>query len=58
MFSIQEGEEIIKDFLNKVKQLPMSSMSENDALAEVKKLKDEIAAKNNPYIQDVLARGT
>lgn len=58
MFSIQEGEEIIKDFLNKVKQLPMSSMSENDALAEVKKLKDEIAAKNNPYIQDVLAKGT
>jgi len=54
----QEGEEIISDFLAKVKKLPLSSMSVDQALEELDKLRDEVKAKNNPYVEDVLARGT
>ena len=55
---LQEGEEIIQDFLSKVKKIPVSDMTEEQVLAEVMKLKDEVNAKGNPYIKDVLSRGT
>ena len=58
MERFQEGEEIISDFLAKVKKLPLSSMSVDQALEELDKLRDEVKAKNNPYVEDVLARGT
>ena len=54
----QEGEKIISDFLSEVKKLPLSSMSEDQALEELNKLKETVKAKNNPYVDDVLARGS
>lgn len=53
----QEGEEIIEEFLKKVKALPIDSMSEGDLTKELNKLKDNVKSKNNPYVNDVLARG-
>ncbi|CAG2197296.1 MSH2 [Mytilus edulis] len=53
----EEGEEIIEEFLKKVKALPIDSMSEGDLTKELNKLKDNVKSKNNPYVNDVLARG-
>ena len=56
LLNFQEGEEIIQDFFNKVKAIPISTMTEAEILAEVEKLKSEVEAKNNPYVMDILAR--
>jgi hypothetical protein len=40
-----------------VKSLPVASMSEEDLMTEMNKLKDDVKSKNNPYVNDVLARG-
>ncbi|KAJ8314931.1 hypothetical protein KUTeg_007081 [Tegillarca granosa] len=53
----QEGEEIVKDFLSKVKQIKVGSLSEEEVLKQLKKLKEEVRAKDNAYVNDVLARG-
>ncbi|XP_060078247.1 DNA mismatch repair protein Msh2-like [Ylistrum balloti] len=53
----EEGEEIIKDFLSKVKKLPLSSLSPEDAITELNKLKACVKEKNNPYVEDVISRG-
>ncbi|CAC5426826.1 MSH2 [Mytilus coruscus] len=53
----EEGEEIIEEFLKKVKALPIDSLSEGDLSKEMNKLKDSVKSKNNPYVNDVLARG-
>ena len=58
LISLQEGEEIIADFLKKVRALPLSDLSEEDAMVQLNKLKLEVKEKNNPYVEDVLARGT
>ncbi|KAK7478892.1 hypothetical protein BaRGS_00029873 [Batillaria attramentaria] len=52
----QEGEEIIKTFLSRCKELASSDKTPDQLMSEVEKLKAEVDAKNNPYIQDVLAR--
>lgn len=52
----QQGEEIIDNFLQKVKQIPVHKLSPSEALAQVNKLKAEVLATENPYIKDVLAR--
>ena len=44
--------------MTKVKKLPLSTLSSEQALEELEKLKAEVKAKNNPFVQDVLARGT
>ncbi|OWF42758.1 DNA mismatch repair protein Msh2 [Mizuhopecten yessoensis] len=49
----EEGEDIIKDFLSKVKKLPLSSLSPDEAIAELNKLKACVKEKNNPYVEDV-----
>lgn len=51
----QEGEQIIKDFLSAIKKLPLSSLTPQELKGEVEKLKDEVKAKNNLYIEDVLS---
>ncbi|XP_077977328.1 DNA mismatch repair protein Msh2-like [Glandiceps talaboti] len=53
----EDGEEIIKDFLSKVKALPLATMTTKEALEEIDKLKSDVKAKNNPYVEDILARG-
>ena len=55
---LQEGEEIIADFLKKVQALPLSELSDEAAMTELDKLKQEVKERNNPYVEDVLARGT
>ncbi|XP_078619474.1 DNA mismatch repair protein Msh2-like [Branchiostoma floridae x Branchiostoma japonicum] len=52
----QEGEAIIQDFLSKVKDLPLATMTADEAQAAVQQLKEEVMARDNPYIHDVLAR--
>lgn len=49
---------MITDFLQKVKELPLSELSASEAVSKVKELKEEVLAKKNPYIEDVLARAT
>ncbi|XP_070564329.1 DNA mismatch repair protein Msh2-like [Ptychodera flava] len=53
----EEGEEIIKDFICKVKALPLATMTTEEALEEIEKLKASVRAKNNPYVADILTRG-
>ncbi len=48
---------MICDFLAEVKSLPLSSLTDDEAMEQVNKLKKEIMAAENPYIQDVLASG-
>ncbi|ESO85742.1 hypothetical protein LOTGIDRAFT_195636 [Lottia gigantea] len=52
----EEGEEIIEKFLNTVKKLPIDTMSDTDLQKEMEKLKAEVKAKNNPYVNDILAK--
>ena len=53
---LQDGEEIIKDFLSQVAKLPVENMTEEQTACEVSKLKENVLAKNNPYIQELLAK--
>ncbi|KAM7432634.1 MutS-like protein [Porites harrisoni] len=52
----QEGEEFIKDFLSQVAKLPIETMTDDQTTQEVSKLKEEVLARNNPYIQELLAK--
>lgn len=52
----QDGEEIIKDFLSQVAKLPVEDMTEEQTAHKVSKLKEMVLAKNNPYIQELLAK--
>jgi len=52
----QDGEEIIKDFLSQVAKLPVENMTDEQTACEVSKLKENVLAKNNPYIQELLAK--
>jgi len=52
----QEGEQIIADFLAKVRKLPVDTLSEAELKEKVEVLKAEVTAKDNPYVRDILAR--
>lgn len=52
----QDGEDIIKDFLGQVANLPVETMTEEQTACEVSKLKEQVLARNNPYIQELLAK--
>lgn len=52
----KDGEEIIKDFLSQVAKLPVETMTDEQTAHEVSKLKEKVLAKNNPYIQELLAK--
>uniref|UniRef100_A0A8C6TZY1 DNA mismatch repair protein n=1 Tax=Neogobius melanostomus TaxID=47308 RepID=A0A8C6TZY1_9GOBI len=51
----QVGEGLIMDFLEKVKSLPVD-MSDTAVKTELRRMKDELQAKNNSYISEVLKR--
>ncbi|XP_068439962.1 DNA mismatch repair protein Msh2 [Clinocottus analis] len=53
----QVGENLIQDFLKKAKSLAAASLSEEEVKAALKKMKQELVAKNNTYITDILSRG-
>ena len=58
MCLLQEGEGLIREFLQTLKSLPLSSMSESQAMAEVKRLKEELIAKNNSFILKILQQSS
>ncbi|XP_044192951.1 DNA mismatch repair protein Msh2 [Thunnus albacares] len=52
----QVGENLIQDFLEKVKSLPAATMTEEEVKAELKRMKEELMAKKNTFISEILAR--
>jgi len=55
---LQEGEGMIREFLQTLKSLPLANMGEYRAMAEVKKLKDELSATKNSFILKILQQST
>lgn len=53
---LQEGENLIQDFLEKVKSLPAAAMSDEEVKAQLRRMKQALVAKNNTYITEILAR--
>ncbi|XP_017292783.1 DNA mismatch repair protein Msh2 [Kryptolebias marmoratus] len=51
----QEGEDLIQDFLQKVKCLPVATMTEEEVKEELRRMKQELVSKN-AYISGLLAR--
>lgn len=54
--SLQEGERLIKEFLGQIKSLPLDTLSDDQVMAEVDKLKQNVESKGNPYIRELLAK--
>ncbi|KAM4524863.1 DNA mismatch repair protein Msh2 [Odontesthes bonariensis] len=52
----QAGENLIQDFLKKVKSLAVATMTEEEVKVALRKMKQELVAKNNTYISEILAR--
>lgn len=52
----QAGQKLIQDFLDKARSLPVSTMSEDELKAELRRMKRELVAGGNAYIGDILAR--
>ncbi|XP_006791330.2 DNA mismatch repair protein Msh2 [Neolamprologus brichardi] len=50
------GENLIHYFLQKVKSLPLATMTEEEVKAKLRKMKQKLVAQNNTYISGVLAR--
>lgn len=56
MFHPQEGEKIIEAFLAKVKALPVNDMTDEAVKRELGKLRVEVIAKNNSFVNAILSR--
>uniref|UniRef100_A0A4W3GYB7 DNA mismatch repair protein n=1 Tax=Callorhinchus milii TaxID=7868 RepID=A0A4W3GYB7_CALMI len=52
----KDGEKIIADFLSDVKALPMTDASDEEMKRELVRLKSEVLAKNNHFVQGILSR--
>ncbi|KAM3859661.1 DNA mismatch repair protein Msh2 [Diretmus argenteus] len=52
----QVGERLIQDFLDKAKSLPAATMTDEEVKAELRRMKEELVAKNNIYVTAILAR--
>lgn len=52
----QEGENLIQTFLDKAKSLPVATMSDEEVKAQLRRMKQELVAKNNAYVSEMLAR--
>lgn len=50
------GEKLIQDFLDKARALPVSTMTEDEVKAELRRMKQALVAEGNVYIGDILAR--
>ncbi|GCB61633.1 hypothetical protein scyTo_0012953 [Scyliorhinus torazame] len=52
----QDGERIIAEFLSKIRALPITDMSEEDLKQKLMKLKSEVLAQNNGFINEIISR--
>ncbi|CAK6956805.1 DNA mismatch repair protein Msh2 [Scomber scombrus] len=52
----QVGEDLIQDFLEKVKSLPATTMTEEEVKVELRRMKEELMAKKNTFISEILKR--
>ncbi|PIK36899.1 putative DNA mismatch repair protein Msh2 [Apostichopus japonicus] len=53
----EKGESIIERFVSKVKGLPWDSISDEEAWEKMQEFKTEVAAEQNPFIEEILSRG-
>uniref|UniRef100_A0A3Q2QZV7 DNA mismatch repair protein Msh2 n=1 Tax=Fundulus heteroclitus TaxID=8078 RepID=A0A3Q2QZV7_FUNHE len=53
---LEQEEDLIQDFLQKVKALPVAAMTEEEVKAELRRMKQDLVAKNNTYITEILSR--
>ena len=56
-FFFQEGEALIQNFLEQVKALAVGDLTDAKFTEALEKLRAEVQAKDNAYVNDVLARG-
>lgn len=56
IYSLQEAEEIMEDFLQKCKKICTEGVSEEDQKKSVEKLRTEVLAKDNAYIKTLLSQ--
>ncbi|XP_077594780.1 DNA mismatch repair protein Msh2 [Stigmatopora nigra] len=52
----QVGESLIQDFLDEVKSLPASTMTEEEVKMALKRMKEALREKNNAYVDELLNR--
>ena len=54
---LQEGEDLIQEFMTKVKELPHTGLTTEQFVDKIKTFKESLSDKDNYYVKDVLARG-